>query len=642
MGKPYGQELSLLNETYQWALKAPIDGLLSFVDSSHGLPLLAVGSGGSLTAAHMAALLHQNTGMIGKAITPLELISCRNSLRSSSIMILSARGSNPDILSAFHLAAACEPRQLASICMRRESPLERYSKEYHYTQCYGFSPPFGKDGFLATNSLLALITILCRGYGETASFPELLPGVPEDLNTAAKQVLKRKTLIVLYGGWGLPAAVDLESKLTEAALQQVQQSDYRNFAHGRHHWLAKRGSESGIVALVSPWEEALAKKTLHILPKDIPVLRLATHEVGPVGAIELIVQAMHLVRVQGELRGIDPGRPGVPTFGRRVYHLRALQKEVSALTQSDLDSRRSMAILRKSGYTSLVQLSTQESSYWGKAYYDYLHGLEHNGFGALVFDYDGTLCDPAGRFSRPPEDIMQSLVHLLEAGIIVGIATGRGQSVRVSLQSTIPHQYWEQVLIGYYNGSAIGLLGDSRQPDKSGTPHPSLELIKTCLERDPRIESLFSYEIRPNQITVTPVQSTFLERTRAVLADIVFRINALGVRILESSHSMDIIAPGVSKLNLVNACSKLAEQSNRPACALTIGDRGRWPGNDFELLSVPFSLSVDEVSPDPKSCWNIASPGYRGVQATLEYLDCISVDGSVVHFHTGLTGNTES
>ena len=46
------------------------------------------------------------------------------------------------------------------------------------------------------------------------------------------------------------AAIDLESKLTEAALMPVQVADFRNFAHGRHHWLAKRGGETAVLALV--------------------------------------------------------------------------------------------------------------------------------------------------------------------------------------------------------------------------------------------------------------------------------------------------------------------------------------------------------------------------------------------------------
>jgi hypothetical protein len=52
-----------------------------------------------------------------------------------------------------------------------------------------------------------------------------------------------------------------------------------------------------------------------------------------------------------------------------------------------------------------------------------------------------------------------------------------------------------------------------------------------------------------------------------------------------------------------------------------LGDRGRWPGNDFDLLSDVLGLSVDEVSSDPLQCWNLAPPGLLGPQAAVYYLD---------------------
>ena len=80
---------------------------------------------------------------------------------------------------------------------------------------------------------------------------------------------------------------------------------------------------------------------------------------------------------------------------------------------------------------------------------------------------------------------------------------------------------------------------------------------------------------------------------------------------------MDVLAGGVSKRSLMHEIRR----SLREDCkVLSIGDKGQWPGNDFELLDTPYSLSVDEVSADPESCWNLAPPGHRGVQALLDYL----------------------
>jgi hypothetical protein len=42
-------------------------------------------------------------------------------------------------------------------------------------------------------------------------------------------------------------------------------------------------------------------------------------------------------------------------------------------------------------------------------------------------------------------------------------------------------------------------------------------------------------------------------------------------------------------------------------------------------LATEYSLSVDQVSSDPDTCWNLASPGIKNKDATLEYLRAIAV-----------------
>ena len=56
------------------------------------------------------------------------------------------------------------------------------------------------------------------------------------------------------------------------------------------------------------------------------------------------------------------------------------------------------------------------------------------------------------------------------------------------------------------------------------------------------------------------------------------------------------------------------------AAILRIGDSGRWPGNDSELLRTPMGLSVGEVSADPEACWNLLPARCTGVDGTLYYL----------------------
>jgi hypothetical protein len=101
--------------------------------------------------------------------------------------------------------------------------------------------------------------------------------------------------------------------------------------------------------------------------------------------------------------------------------------------------------------------------------------------------------------------------------------------------------------------------------------------------------------------------------------------------VTRSSHSIDIVPKGVSKLNVVSRLR--GEVGDAPL--LTIGDRGRWPGNDYALLREPFSLGVDEISVDPITCWNLALPGQRGPAATLEYLKALDAIDGAFCFRTG-------
>jgi len=634
MGKPYEIELRNLKQTYEWALKVPIEKLCYFVNASHDLPLVAVGSGGSLTAACMAALLHQRVGMMSKGVTPLDFISTEKTIQDTSVLIMSAGGHNTDILSAFRFAATSEPRQLMAFCMKTESPLAILSKKFRYACLLDFDLPSGKDGFLATNSLLAFIVILIRAYkesfGEKYTFQQNLPYIHEnyeEFKILAHPLLEKNTLVVLYGGWGFPVAIDAESKFTEAALSNIQIADYRNFAHGRHHWLAKRGDETGIIALITPDERSIAERTLDLIPENIPSLQITTDKTGQAGSLELLVKMLCLVYLVGTVRGIDPGMPGVPKFGRRIYNLRLSLNSEHKLHHG-MDQKERIAIIRKSKSSSLANMKIEDLEYWRKAYRAYLQRIERTAFGSVVFDYDGTLCDPDERYSGISNEIGQEFVRLLKGGIVLGIATGRGKSVKTDLQRLIPEKYWKKVLIGYYNGSDIAFLEDQDHPDKTSPLHTSLQLVKDSLESNQLFHRLAKYECRPKQITVEPVNPAFWRKTRATLLHIVAKTKPAGIQVLESSHSIDVLAPGVSKRDLVLACEEVAKKTGNPGVALCIGDRGEWPGNDYDLLSTPYTFSVDTVSPDPDSCWNLCHAGHRGVQATMGYLRCISISST--------------
>ncbi len=154
-------------------------------------------------------------------------------------------------------------------------------------------------------------------------------------------------------------------------LAPVLLSDYRNFAHGRHHWFAKKGKNSSIIAIVTPSYESLAKNTLAILPKEINKIIIKSDYKSSFASIDLLVKSFYLTDELGSKLGIDPGRPGVPEYGRKLYNLRYTsmfrKKKVNGIS-----SKCERAILRKLNLTSLDNLTNEEVEFWKNSYENFV------------------------------------------------------------------------------------------------------------------------------------------------------------------------------------------------------------------------------------------------------------------------------
>ena len=258
----------------------------------------------------------------------------------------------------------------------------------------------------------------------------------------------------------------------------------------------------------------------------------------------------------------------------------------------------------------------------------FLLRLRNSRFSAIVFDYDGTLMDTRYRFATPSAEICSELIRLVESNVRIGIATGRGKSVRKDLQKCLPPVLWSRILVGYYNGAHIAPLDDNTAPEVSDRPDPSLAPLVDLLLHHPALSRIAHQKTRPYQITLNAnshVPSHFLWE---LASEIVHETASTGVAVLRSAHSVDVLAAGVNKLNVVDRFRETRGDTR----VLTIGDRGRWPGNDHQLLREPCALSVDEVSADPATCWHLGQPGQRGPAVTLDYLSALSATAGHLTF----------
>ena len=615
MGKPFKGELKKLSETIRWAEQQDVTRLARFLFAENKqIPLVCIGSGGSLSACHYAVQLYQQcNGVLAQAMTPLQLMYAgHNIIRSSKLLFLSASGKNKDILNAIKYGVKYNETGMMSLTLRKNNPTEKLLEQYPKVLRWCEDIPSEKDGFLATNSLLATFTLLNRSFdGELVGDKIAFDGTYSknyEFNLANIQ-----NFIVLYGAAGEPVAWDIESKLTEAALGSALLSDYRNFGHGRHHWFDKRGENSCIIALVTPVEHDLAYKTIGCLPKSVPAIFIETELQTTAASIDMLLKAFRFINDLGEARGIDPGKPGVPRYGSVLYNLDYFKLTNHILpVQKTLD----VAVLRKLGVAGRDNTSLWE--HYSVACQSFVRQLNRDRFTTIAFDYDGTLSAPdhKSRFTnRLSDEIRDALIPLLENGALIVVATGRGKSVGESFMNSIDHKYWPQIKVGYYNGACLLPLGEEAKL-KGMKDKPLDDELKALGEelqkRLPKDVIQYELSLRSQQLSIEEVQSASdAEVLYATCCEIIWDKQLQGIRVWRSSHSMDIVVyREVGKLRVIED----------PAHTLCIGDYGNVEGNDYEMLTSKYSLSVDRVSKNAKSCWNIAPSGMKGLDATLYYI----------------------
>ena len=631
---PYEQELSNLDVTLSNAAQADISGLKAAIAGASEGSIIAVGSGGSFTAASLLCSLHEAyTGRVSRAITPLELI-CNPTLASASpIFVISAEGKNPDVLEALQRARKYSSRAVYVLTNRTDSPLMDCVRSLKDVSAHVFDL-VDKDGYLATNSLALDASLIARAYGELDQSDVAAPITTEtirlagqtlkewlaDARTFVRQAKGRNGLIIVFSPRLKPLAEDLESKFSEAALLSTQLCDFRSFAHGRHLWLTERSDDTALLVLTEPKTDLLWNDMQPQIPQSVPrfVLRLA--DSTPRDLIAGLVAAMHLVSEVANDERRDIARPQVSALGRRLYYA-DLSKLIPPLVEPELlgeDSKYQVLgahwpTVRSSGKTRRALKAAH--TLFGK-----------KSFRSIVFDYDGTLCSSNSADLPPSDEVIAALVRLLEAGVIVGIASGRGGSIGEHLETKIDEAMWPNVRLGLYNGGWIGHLGQK--------PTAGLPLSEFLINAQRIVSNLRSYgvpiaNVRPNPPYQLSIRFEAGVSTESMWFAIVDALKQAGLEtgtVVRSKHSVDVLSRGVSKSLLV---ARIVQDDRiDPYDVVTMGDLGAWPGNDFSLLQHRYSLSVDIPSRRLDRGWKLTPRYMRDVDATLWYFSRLTISES--------------
>lgn len=581
---------SELQATYEVAVEQSIAELRRFVLDLGSRTPLFVGSGGSFAVARFAAGLHERaTGIPARAMTALEFLRFPAS-ENVGVLLFSASARNPDALAVMR-AAGAGPYMPRGVLTLRQPTAEG-------VRVLQYRIPSGKDGFLATNSVLAAAVLLIRAYGhDVADELELL-----DLGVEST----RPHWLILCGPDTAAVATDLEVRLAESGIASAQVTDFRNFAHGRHFGFHRREADTTVVAFLSSNDRALARSTLDLLPAQADVAQVESKLAWPACVPELMAASIRLAQRAAQRLKINLAKPGVPKFGRRLYHL-PYQHLLARSSPAPVD--------RKLRALPGLALSPGIREVFADALTDWIRKMMRLEFGAIVLDHDGTICTTARRLEPPSKEVRASLVRLLKRGVRLGVATGRGRSILSQLREWIPPELHSSVLVGLYNGSLVGRLDETEQRISRASWVDDVEsrLRGSILEGRVEIDVSDVHVRLEPLVDAGPDPSTIA----ALVREIMSRAPSLAVQVAASAHSVDIFGAGSSKAGVIQHLRK--ELEGREIVA--IGDQGHEGGNDFTLLAAtPWSLSVDRCSSDPTRCWNLDGRSEAGPTLLLRYL----------------------
>jgi HAD superfamily hydrolase (TIGR01484 family) len=350
-----------------------------------------------------------------------------------------------------------------------------------------------------------------------------------------------------------------------------------------------------------------------LIPPSVSRYLLSVNKSSPISSIEALAGVLILVRNIARIQKTNLSRLGIPPFGRKLYHL-SISARGKGRNAKGIEQVKRPALSRKA---EILGIREPPFDFLNSAYYNFIDKISTNQFDCLVVDYDGTICDLERRFTQPSKQVSEALNGFLEKGQSIVVATGRGQSIFEPLRKVINRESWNHVGVSFYNGACFGTLS-SQSCQYRAKPQPVISEIFEYLIDDPYIDKIAEISESENQVTIFPSKRIQQATVWVYLHQLVCSRFENRAKVRTSSHSIDVISKEISKNDCFNHVQSFMDESAQSF--LCIGDKGAWPGNDYDLLSSPFSLSVDEVSSNLNTCWNLSPLGLKGSSALLFYI----------------------
>lgn len=629
----FAEKLATLPNTIRLAGEGPVADLAEALHAGHGRPTLALGSGGSAVTAAYLAHCRTSLGLGFTAVqTPMEFVLSMHDWSGWDIWLFSAGADNADISAAYTMAKSSSAQAIYLVTINPDGATATRARLDLRVQTFVAPTSERKDGFLATHSMVAMITALLAASGHVAGnsapdqlvtrFDSVVQAVLEEQRAAdaVRDFCVGDTIIIMHDPRCQTLATLIETSLWETGIAPVQRTDFRNFAHGRHVWAARHPSKMLMLALTAAESRAVWQPIAAALPGDIRAGSLDLGHAGRFRTAVSVIEGLVLINALGERSQTDPGKPGRGPFAGAIYDDAALSDLAVAFTSNVVHKSRAIQ------FNDEERCREEAVHCAGR---DWKVSLSAAAIGGVVMDYDGTIVTTEERLSPPSSAIIGEIIRLLDAGIAVGFATGRGGSAGEMLRSVLPERVHDYVLMGYYNGSHIRPLSVDIQLEPPPF-HSAIETIGAWIEGSGLIRLGATFKHGPVQVTIgrddVLAPELFLQSLRRH-PDV-----ANGsVVVTQSHHSYDLYPSGTSKRAVIEAVQ--AGMADNVLKVLALGDSGSALGNDHDLLSQQPSISVDSVCGDLDGCWTIFGHDAKGPSALLRILEALTVESGVARLH---------
>ncbi|MFN2528981.1 MAG: SIS domain-containing protein [Candidatus Baltobacteraceae bacterium] len=216
--------------------------------------VLLLGSGSSLFMSQLGALALRRRGIRAHALAATEAILDNAAYREAVVIAVSQSGRSTDILRAIDIL---KPRQLIALTNTSESPLsDRANICINVGAGTELAVPASKS-VSATAAILLWAAGLMSGHStrSAATLIETAEDVRgwldgagvEEVRAAAERLARRRSVIVLTSGYGVPIANEFALKLKEASYIHAEGFSAGEFRHGSAAMLDASCAVIGVV-----------------------------------------------------------------------------------------------------------------------------------------------------------------------------------------------------------------------------------------------------------------------------------------------------------------------------------------------------------------------------------------------------------